>query len=292
MKSRRLIELTAALCALCAVVCGQQPQPEAQPAADVRALASAQEHIYKTVGTTKLSLFVFAPAGQQRGARRAAIVFFSGGGWNNGNVKQFAKHSEYLAGRGMVAIVADYRVRSRQGVTPFECVSDAKSAMRWVRTHADELGVDPQRIAAGGGSAGGHLAAATALIPILDEPHEDRKVSSQPNALILFNPALDLVNLNLGRSLGEKVKEISPMQHVRKGAPPTIIFHGTGDATVPFAQAEAFCAAMKQQGNRCELMSFADRAHGFFNYGRGDGADYKITLRATDEFLRSLKYLP
>jgi dipeptidyl aminopeptidase/acylaminoacyl peptidase len=109
--------------------------------------------------------------------------------------------------------------------------------------------------------------------------------------LALFNPALDLSASRLRESLGERVLEISPLQHVRHGAAPTIIFHGTADTTVPFKQAEDFCAAMKKQGNRCELKAYEGRTHGFFNVGRGDGQDFQTTLQAMDEFLVSLGYL-
>jgi acetyl esterase len=176
-------------------------------------------------------------------------------------------------------------------VTPVECVADAKSAIRWMRSHASELGIDASRIVAAGGSAGGHLAAATALVQGLDEKGEDAKISAAPNALALFNPALDLSAPRLLEAIGKQALDISPLQHVRHGAPPTIIFHGTADTTVPFKQAEDFCAAMKKHGNRCELVPYEGRAHGFFNYGRGDGQDFNTTLRATDEFLVSLGYL-
>ncbi|NOT59313.1 MAG: alpha/beta hydrolase [Acidobacteria bacterium] len=265
-------------------------QTPAATAPNPTTLPGAESHVYKTVGETKLYLHVFRPTDRKL-KNLPAIVFFFGGGWTNGNVNQFARHSEYLASRGMVAIVADYRVKSRHGVTPLECVSDAKSAMRWVRSHAKEFGIDAHRLAAGGGSAGGHLAAATAVINGYEEKGEDLKVSSRPNALALFNPALDLDFPSLEQMLGGKRQEISPQQHVTKGAPPAIIFHGTADTTVPFKQAEAFCATMKQHGNRCELMPFEGRGHGFFNYGRGDGKDFYATLRATDEFLVSLGYL-
>ncbi len=253
-------------------------------------LPNAESHVYKTVGETKLYLHVFRPA-DRKAKNLPAIVFFFGGGWTSGTVTQFVKHSEHLAARGMVAIVADYRVKSRHGVTPIECVMDAKSALRWVRSHANEFGLDPNRIAAGGGSAGGHLAAATALVKGFEEKGEDLKVSSRPDALTLFNPALDLSSLSLQALMSDKIKDISPQQLIGKDAPPTIIFHGTADTTVPFKQAEAFCAALKQHGNRCDLKPYEGRAHGFFNYGRGDGKDYETTLRATDEFLVSLGYL-
>jgi acetyl esterase len=263
-----------------------------QPAApNPVSLPGAESRVYKTIGEVKLYLHVFRSPDRPKTEKLPAIVFFFGGGWNSGTVNQFIKHSEYLASRGMVAVIADYRVKSRHGVTPIECVADAKSAVRWVRAHAADFGIDANRIVAAGGSAGGHLAAATALAQGLDEKGEDLKISSAPNALALFNPALDLSAPRLREMIGEQALDISPLHHVREGAPPTIIFHGTADTTVPFKQAEDFCSAMKKHGNRCELMPYEGRTHGFFNYGRGDGEDYRTTLRATDEFLVSLGYL-
>ena len=87
----------------------------------------------------------------------------------------------------MVAISADYRVKSRNQTTPFECVKDGKSAIRWVRQHAAELGVDPDRIVAAGGSAGGHVAACTGVIEGINEDGEDAAIRSVPNAMILFS---------------------------------------------------------------------------------------------------------
>ena len=92
----------------------------------------------------------------------------------------------------MVAMAAEYRVYSRHKARVVDCVADAKSAIRWVRKNADRLGIDPDRIASGGGSAGGHLAAAVGTLEEFDEPDEDSSISSCPNAMLLFNPALDL----------------------------------------------------------------------------------------------------
>ena len=198
----------------------------------------------------------------------------------------------------MVAITADYRVESRHGVKPTQCLADARSAVRWVRAHAGQLGIDPQRIAAGGGSAGGHLAACTAFITEFDEPSDDKTVSAVPNALVLFNPALVLAPIEgfdaegFGtrvpeERMGTKPENLSPAHHVTKNGPPTIIFHGREDTTVPFASAEAFTAKMKSQGNRCELHGFDGQKHGFFN---GDEFKQK-TLVEADQFFVSLGWL-
>ena len=209
--------------------------------------------VYKTAGDVKLSLDVFLPPGHKPSERRPAIVFFFGGGWVGGSPKQFYPHCRYLASRGMVAISAEYRVNSRHGTTPWDCVRDGKSAVRWVRAHARQLGVDPKRIAAGGGSAGGHVAACTGTIDGLDEPGEDAAVSSRPDAMALFNPVIDTGPGGYGYSrLKEKYKTISPVEHVEPGVPPTIIFHGTRDTTVPLANCQDFQARMKKAGNRCE----------------------------------------
>lgn len=247
--------------------------------------------VYKTIGATELQLYIFQPPDRTPSDRYPAIVFFFGGGWQLGSVQQFLEQSKYFASRGMVAILADYRVKSRHGVTPLECMADAKSAIRWVRAHAIEFGVDPDRIVAAGGSAGGHLAACAALVLQFDEPTEDGKINSAPNALILFNPVLDVSQGGRDRGFGEHALGASPLQHVRPGLPPTIIFHGTADTLVAFSQAVQFTDAMRKQGNRCDLLPFEGRHHGFFNYGRGDGQDYIATVRAADEFLVSLGYL-
>jgi len=250
---------------------------------------------YKTIGDTKLDLYVFSP---KESVKAPAIVFFFGGGWQNGTPQQFEVQCRELAARGMVAMTADYRVASRQGVKPTSCVADARSAVRWIRTHADQLGVDPNRIAAAGGSAGGHIAACTAFIDEFDEKSEDQSISARPNALILFNPALVLAPIEgfdakgFGtrvpeERLGTNPKNISPAHHIAKDAPPTIIFHGTQDTTVPFDSAEAFTKIMKDFGNRCELKAYDGQKHGFFNNERFKSE----TLNQADAFLVSLGWL-
>ena len=247
--------------------------------------AAPKEYIYKKTPQVELNIFVHFPPDWKAADKRPAIVFFFGGGWTNGTPGQFGAQAEYLATRGMVAARADYRVKSRQGTTPVECVEDAKSAVRWLRQKAGELGIDPDRIVAAGGSAGGHIAACTALVEGLDAKDEDKAVSSRPNALVLFNPVLDMERLGGAGGAIDKAKEISPIRYVKKDTPPMVLFYGTKDKFVE--DGRAMLAKSKEVGNRVELYTAEDMPHGFFNRPPWT----EITVRQADVFLASLGYL-
>ncbi len=265
-------------------------------------MGTARVEVYKRVGDIALYMYIFDPPGHATNRPRPAIVFFFGGGWRSGTPAQFRPQAERLAARGMVAMCADYRVASRHGVVAKDCVEDAKSAIRWVRVNAARLGVDPNRVVAAGGSAGGHLAACAAVVPGFEAQGEDLSVSSVPNAMVLFNPALVLAPLpgmngfpegrlaELRERLGVEPAALSPAHHVRTNHPPCLIFHGTADKTVPFRTAELFAEVMRRHGNRCELIPFEGAGHGFFNAGR-PGRGYEETLRAMETFHESLGYL-
>ena len=249
--------------------------------------------VYKTTPQGPLKLHVFRPTDWRAGDRRPALVFFFGGGWIGGTPTQFYPQARYLADRGMVACCAEYRVRSRHGTRPAECVRDGNSAVRYLRRHAAELGIDPDRIAAGGGSAGGQVAAATALCDGFDEPAEDAAVSSDPNALVLYNP---VVHNGPGGWGHDRVKDhwrqISPLHNVDADAPPTILFLGTADRLIPATVAQEYGRRMEDAGRRCELKFYTGRGHGFFN--RRDGKpnpDHDLTTAQTHRFLASLEYL-
>lgn len=282
---------------LCLGLCGQMGCA-AHPRGETSKIDGARNEVYKTVNGTRLTLNIFEDAKTKRDKLRPAIVLFFGGGWSSGSPKQFETQARYLASRGMVAITADYRVRSRHQSKVIDSVADARSAIRWVRANAKKLGVDPNKIAAGGGSAGGHLAACTAFIREFDEPGEDQKISAEPNALVLFNPALMLAALPgqpfAGSQavpdkafLGTEPSKISPVHYVKPGAPPTLIFHGHADKTVPYETAQTFADVMKADGNACKLLGFPQQGHGFFN----EEPWRTKTLISTDEFFESLGWI-
>lgn len=245
--------------------------------------------VYKRVDGRELTLWIAKPRDWKQSDRRPAIVLFHGGAFIGGAPTQFAKQSEYLASRGMVCINVQYRLLDKDGKDmPVICCQDAKSAMRYVRSHADELGIDPDRIAAGGGSAGGYLAAFVSMVEGMDDPSDDRSISPRGNALVLFNPVLDTSPqaLKMPR-FNERFEEFSPSQHVRPGAPPTIIFLGTKDNLVPVPVNERFKEKMQKAGVRCDAVYYEGEGHGFFNRE----PFLTRTLIEADTFLASLGWL-
>jgi acetyl esterase len=251
--------------------------------------AATEQLVYKKVEGRELKLFIEKPADWRATDRRPAIVFYFGGGWVTGTPEQFRKQSEYLATRGLVGIRVEYRTipKGDKG-PPLICCADAKSAIRQVRAHAKELGVDPERIAAAGGSAGGHLAAFTALVEGLEEAKDDLNISSKPNALILFNPVFDNGPGQWGHErVGERFREFSPMHHVTRKAPPAIVFLGDQDKLIPVSVLREFEKRMKQAGVRCDAQVYPNAGHGFFNRE----PYFTRTLIEADKFLASLGWI-
>jgi len=270
-----------ALCAFAMIPIVEAAEPATQP-------NNVKDFIFKQTKEAKLKVHVHFPKNWKQSDKRPAVVFFFGGGWHGGSANQFTPQAEYLATRGMVAVRADYRVYRRHKVLPDKCVEDAKSAIRWVRKNAADLGIDPNRIVASGGSAGGHLAACTGLTDGLEAPNEDLSVSSKPQALVLFNPVVDMTHEKIIQRLkGNKTiaQQISPFHQMKKNAPPTLILFGTADKL--FAQVPPYLAKAKKLGNRVELYTAEGAIHGFFNKSPW----YERTLRRMDEFLIDIGYL-
>ena len=262
-------------------------------------LADSEQHLYKEASDTRLHLYIYKPEGWTSQDNRPAIVFYFGGGWVGGSPSHFLSQAQHYSELGLVTILADYRVASRNEIKIKHCLEDARDVMRYVRINANHLGINPSRVASSGGSAGGHLAACLGVIT--DHLEE---VSSIPNAMILFNPVCVLVpvegvelsswNLEkMEQKTGLPPEELSPAHHVKSGNPPCIIFHGTKDKTVTFATAQKFCQLMNQAGNDCKLYPFEGRDHGFFNFNHREDQndDYYQTLKLTDEFLKKLGWI-
>lgn len=244
--------------------------------------------IYKTVGERELRIYIDYPPGWKASDTRPAIIFFFGGGWNKGTVGQFQVQAEYFASRGLVAARADYRVKSRDEVTPDKCVEDARSAVRWMRQNAKRLGIDPKGLIASGGSAGGHLAACTMIAKSVEADGDDLSVSTIPQAMVLFNPVLNFENEQIiERVNGDKqlARKISPTLHMDKNSPPALILFGTEDKLK--IHGEEYWKKAEALGVRAEKYLAQGQGHGFFNRSPWR----ERTLVAADKFLASLGFL-
>ncbi len=243
--------------------------------------------VYKTVDTTQLYLRIQYPPNTKKSDLKPAMIFFFGGGWNGGSYTQFEKQAAYFASRGLVTILADYRVASRNHTTPFDAVRDAKSAIRYLKENHSKFQIDSSRIIAAGGSAGGHIAAAADLTT-LEEPNENLLVSSRPHALVLFNPVFNNGPGEYGYDrIGERYPEISPYHNIRQGAAPTVVFFGTKDNLVSVGTAQKYVDKLNQYGTKGELYTYEGQVHGFFNKGEW----YTKTVREADLFLAKLGYI-
>jgi acetyl esterase/lipase len=261
------------------------PAARAEDKPEVKGTAgSVQKYVFKKTPQGPLAIHVHFPSGWTAKDKRPALVLFFGGGWTQGRIDQFLKQAEYLATRGMVTARAEYRIKGKHGTGPDACVEDCKSAVRWLRQHAAELGIDPKRIAAGGGSAGGHTAAATFTTKGLEAKGEDVSISSQPNLLVLFNPVMNTTTFADRMGGKELARQLSPNDNLSKNVPPTILFFGTNDRLL--AGAREFLRKAKDLGLEAELYTAEGLGHGFFNRSPW----LERTLYQTDEFLAKHGY--
>lgn len=254
-------------------------------------IASAQNslrEVYKVVNKDSLALEIYFPDTNDK--PKPSMVFFFGGGWNHGSIEQFRPHAEHFVQKGLITVLVDYRVRGRQQTSPFDALEDAKSAIRYLKRHAERLTIDSSKIIASGGSAGGHLAAATALVSGFNG-EADPEISTQPAALVLFNPVIDNGPGGYGyERIGTQYKDFSPLHNLSEGAPPTLFFLGTNDQLIPVATAEYYATVMKKVGSYCELILYEGEGHGFFNFRNKE--IYLQTLKETEAFLIKLKLMP
>ena len=241
--------------------------------------------LYKSTKQGDLNLYFYRPLDFNKSKTYNCIIFFHGGGWNSGDYKQFERQSMYFASRGMIAISAEYRIKNKHGTTPIQAMEDAKSAIRFLRLNAKSFFINPNRIAAAGGSAGGHLAAVTANIDLFDNVNEDLGISSKPNLLVLYNPVIDFGSRKW--LWIDNPSDASPVHNISKGSPPTIILTGTNDKIVPVETIMNYKKIMESVGSRCDVILYDGAEHAFFNRGE----DFIDTVLKSDIFLKSNWYL-
>lgn len=253
---------------------------------------SFREFTYKKTPQSDLEISVYFPHDWNQGDKRPGILFFFGGRFSVGTRHQFARQCTYLASKGMVAATADYRVHTYHDTGIVECFDDAFDAMRWFCAAADSFGIDPDRIAAGGGSAGGTLAAGVA---VLSGFGEEAEATPKPNALVLYNPAFvyersdSVVALERYAELGltdSILKRISMADKISDDFPPAYVWFGDRDQLL--TPAKIVIKHIESLGGPVDLDIVAGADHGFYNDYE---PFYSNAVRAMDGFLQSVGYI-
>jgi acetyl esterase/lipase len=257
------------------------PQPSLLSVTGIR-LIEATVSGEKDAGGTKLDIYV-PPADSSTpppAHGRPAVLALHGGSWTAGSRILYRLRPQdtvvRLAQAGIVVIAPDYRL-ARPGWPAWPAVvQELRATIRWIRRHARELGVDPERIGVLGQSAGGHLAALLGTLP--DERGSDG-ISSRVQAVVCFYGASDLdrlmqhrrlrhepVRVFLGEAAAQNptvLSQASPINHVTRHAAPMLLIHGTDDLWVPPDQSERMAEALRREGVTNRLIRVDGARHGF-----------------------------
>jgi acetyl esterase/lipase len=282
------------------------PLPAARPAAEgVRVLAGVPYAAIPRIRPLELDVYLPAVAA----ALVPSVVFLHGGGWQLGSRHSagpaYAEWSpspfERLAQAGIAVASVDYRLTG-EAQWPVQ-LYDAKAAVRWLRARADEIGIDPTRIAAWGESAGGHLAellgltgndldgeigivgpsSAVVAVAAWYAPSDLATVAEDIDSMADDSREAQLVGAPLP-TVPVRVAQASPLSHVRSGAPPFLLLHGRDDQFIPCSQSERLCAALQQAGNSVDLETYAGSDHMW----RGAPEVPADALDRTVDFLRRM----
>lgn len=280
---------------------GRSPNDEVMPGVTVQAYRELLTPMPAPAGSRWCADVVYGTGGhdgppllmdiyaRDPGERRPGMVFIHGGAWKDGHRHMLVGQAFEMAVNGYVTATISYRLATA-GRWP-AAVEDAKCAVRWMRKHADEIGLDPQRIVVAGASSGGHLAAMVALTPGRFEgagglPH----VPSTVCAAVLFEPALDLRDASVSDQLRPFVDDFlggdwamaaqaSPITHVTTACPPTLIRVGEQDQTTPSSHCNAFRGLLSAAGVANRLEVLPGTGHGQRIY------DHRGCVRAMSAFL-------
>ncbi|MBN9491829.1 alpha/beta hydrolase [bacterium] len=209
------------------------------------------------------------PAGTANGT---GVLLIHGGGWSGGDRTQLRGYGILLGRCGYLCVASEYRLTG-ESLWPAQ-IEDVKAAIRWMRTNADELGIDPERIVISGNSAGGHLslvAAGTSSIPEFEGVGGNAGVSTNVAACIAFYPPTGLDKRQwgglpslFGRGAStETLRTASPLTYATADFPPTLLIQGNADDVVPAAEATAMYDALLGHGVAVELHMYAHQPHGF-----------------------------
>lgn len=254
------------------------------------------DRLYAQRGTRELHADVFLPA--PAAAPSQAIVMVHGGAWRSGNASNFYAMADLLARRGYAVILPEFRLAPEQRYPAG--LRDVNAAIDWVRSNADAFGIDPRRIAIGGESSGGQMAALIAYTAGTALYSDHGNPTPRLNALIDIDGVLDFtdpVALRHENAAGEKSvaalwlggsmetaparwKEASPATHLGPNSPPTLILSGEADRFT--GGRETVIAALNARGIPARHIHFPGLPHTFWLFEPYVGQ----VVEAIDQFLR------
>ena len=238
-----------------------------------------ESYIYTTNSNINLKIHIFRP---EKIETKSSLLLFHGGGWAFGSSYSLFKMCRDISDQGILCASAEYRLALKHNSKVKDSMLDAEKAFEWLIDNSGKLNIDENSIMVGGGSSGGHLAASLAMIP-----NKNNKTYENIKALIFFNPAINTSFFDSGYQLPENTHErrkrfwfymknlfegqsveLSPSNHIKENLPPSIIFHGTSDRTIPIDVVEEFTKEMTEKGNNIKLLKWDNKGHQFYRWDK------------------------
>ena len=238
--------------------------------------------VYRTVDGITLNAHIFYPENHDKSKVKPAHLFFHGGGWAIGLPEWSYSACQYAANEGRVAIAFDFRLRNVYGTAVKTTVSDALTAIAWVRENAKELGIDPKKVLVEGFSSGAHLGLISSMIEKPEDFGVRSKFSSKPDALILGSCPYDIAGRDV-YDIKYDTRTISPLYHISENLPPILAFHAEDDRMVKFSEFKKFKDAIEKTKNSFTSRSYAGVGHFFEGSPKEDLAERR---RLVEEFLQ------
>ncbi len=257
----------------------------AEMSSSVKKLEPARFY-YRFEGGRRYSLDVYGLGDDGSNKLRPALIFFHGGGWKGGGKRQFSRQARILTQRTrLIVLSANYPTNG----DAVEATRAAQSAICWLRKNAARFAVDPQRIAISGASAGGQLAVASLEVDVGNIAACRGVRQPLGNALVLFNPVLDMKG-KWERQQHMDLVGVSPIDQLTRPLPPTLILQGTADKVAPIGVARSFVAKARAVGSRnIRLVEYPGRPHAFFN--KEETGDFSATMEELIHFLSELNWI-
>lgn len=244
------------------------------------AIRVQKDVVYERIGDASEAMDIYQPA--QTGVIYPAVILVHGGGWAAGDKNDFTTLGEGLAREGYVAFNVNYRLATAEGNKYPAQLDDVQTAVRWIRAHAKEYGINPNKLGALGASAGGHLVALLGTMDTRDNSNKAlAKYSSRVDCVVdFFGPAdftpkhvksysplvMNILVNFFGKTPQEApnlYREASPVDHINSKTVPFLIFQGTSDPLVPYSQSVELYNDLKAKHIEAKLVLFKGEGHGF-----------------------------